>query len=130
MDFNLMLQPLRKYAVFQGRARRAEYWLFYLLVIVIAVILGAADGVTGTVSPQAGLGLLSGIFSLAILVPSLALSFRRLHDTNRSAWWLLIALIPLIGGLVLFVFTCLPGTKGPNRYGDDPKAPSLAETFA
>lgn len=125
---DLMFQPLRKYADFQGRARRAEYWLFLLFVWIVEVAIVALTGALGA-DPEVGevsgpmilgYGLL-GVFGLAILVPSLALSVRRLHDTNRSGWWLLVALIPFLGALVLIVFSLLDGTPGPNRFGEDPK---------
>lgn len=136
----LMFQPLKKYADFQGRARRKEYWLFYLFVMVVQIVLmtisGASGGMAEGQNPgglaMVGLGIL-GVFGLAIIIPGLAVSFRRLHDTNRSAWWLLIALIPLIGPVVLLIFTVLDGTPGPNRFGPDPKgrgAAATAEAFA
>ncbi|HEY9216506.1 MAG TPA: DUF805 domain-containing protein [Phenylobacterium sp.] len=122
---DLMLQPLRKYAEFQGRASRSEYWLFYLFTIIVAVVVGIIAGIVGGASGEAGPSLilsgLLGLFGLAIIVPSIALSFRRLHDTDRSAWWLLISLIPFVGGVVLLVFSVLDGTPGPNKYGPDPK---------
>jgi uncharacterized membrane protein YhaH (DUF805 family) len=126
---NLMFEPLRKYAVFTGRARRSEYWLFSLLIvgieIVFAVVSGAASG-----DPSTLVLLLYGVVLLALFVPSLAVGFRRLHDTNRSAWWLLIALLPLIGAIVLLVFNVLEGTRGPNRFGPDPKSVEDASVFA
>jgi uncharacterized membrane protein YhaH (DUF805 family) len=123
----LMLQPLRKYAEFTGRARRAEYWLYALgLYVVMGVLIGLimASSPAGADFNPIGvvLALLVVALSLGTFVPSLAVSFRRLHDIDRSAWWLLIALIPLIGPIVLLVFTLLPGTRGPNRFGSDPKA--------
>jgi len=116
------LTPLRKYADFSGRARRAEYWWFYLFVIiafVIASILDSLLGFGGSVGPY---GILSAILGLAMLVPSLAAGVRRLHDTDRSGWWLLIALIPLVGAIVLLVFYVSEGTRGDNRFGQDPKS--------
>ncbi len=103
-----------KYASFSGRARRQEYWMFILVYIIAYVLLAVIDAVVGTM-------VLALIFSLALLVPSLAVAVRRLHDTNRSGWWLLLGLIPLVG-LVLIVFLALEGTKGDNQYGPDPKA--------
>lgn len=116
------LTPLRKYADFHGRARRAEYWWFYLFVIiafVVASIVESLLGLGGSVGPY---GLVSALLGLAMLVPSLAAGVRRLHDTDRSGWWLLIALIPLIGAIVLLVFYVLEGTRGDNRFGPDPKS--------
>jgi uncharacterized membrane protein YhaH (DUF805 family) len=130
----LMFQPFRRYADFQGRARRAEYWqfaLFVLLVEGLLVVTGKAMGAPGS-SAETGATAVLGLFVLAVLVPSLAVGVRRLHDTNRSGWWLLISLIPLIGPIVIFVFTVLNGTHGSNRFGPDPKNPAglTAETFA
>jgi uncharacterized membrane protein YhaH (DUF805 family) len=84
-----------------GRARRKEYWFFVLFNIIISIVLAVIDGVTGSFSPEAGMGLLGGIYTLAVLIPGIAVSVRRLHDTERSGWWLLIALVPLIGAIVL-----------------------------
>lgn len=114
-----------RYATFTGRARRAEYWYFFLVYFLIYVGLGFVDFVVGVFSWGRGVGLLSGLFSLAMLVPSLAVAVRRLHDIDRSGWWLLIGLIPFIGGLVLFVFMCLKGTSGDNRFGPNPLAGSV-----
>jgi len=110
------LAVLKNYVGFSGRARRTEYWMFELFNIIAAVIL-LVLGVL--VHPLIFLYYLYGV---AVLLPTLAVGFRRLHDTGRSAWWLLIGLIPIVGGIVLLVFTCLPGTPGPNQYGPDPKA--------
>ncbi|CAN5140536.1 DUF805 domain-containing protein [soil metagenome] len=131
---SLMFQPLKKYAEFTGRARRSEYWLFTLFIVIVEVVYFILSGVTGNLAGAAGTGqfnpigmVLAGLyvlFILAILVPSIAVGFRRLHDTNRSAWWLLIAFIPLIGGIVLLIFNILPGTVGANRFGPDPKTTS------
>lgn len=114
------IEPLRKYATFSGRSRRKEYWLFVLLVFVVSLILSAIDAAIGT-SSSAGTGLLSGIFSLAVLIPSLAVLVRRLHDTDRSGWWALLLLLPIIGGLILLIFALLDSTPGQNRFGTNPK---------
>lgn len=133
---SLMFQPLKKYADFSGRARRSEYWLFTLFIILVEIayfilVSAIGGGTSGNMNP---IGMvLSGLyflFVLGILIPSLAVSFRRLHDTDRSAWWLLIALLPFVGGLVLLVFTVLPGTNGPNKFGPDPKGSSTGDTAA
>ncbi len=115
------LQVLKNYAVFDGRARRKEYWYFTLFNIIISFVLGFVDGILGSYSSETGFGLFSGIYSLAILIPSIAVSVRRLHDTERSGWWLLIILIPLIGAIVLLVFTVQDSQPGPNKYGENPK---------
>jgi uncharacterized membrane protein YhaH (DUF805 family) len=116
------VEVLKKYAVFDGRARRKEYWMFFLINLVITIVLIFIDSLMGTYSPQAGLGLLSGLYSLAVLIPSIAVTVRRLHDTGRSGWWILIALIPLIGGIVLLIFMVLDSEPQANRYGPNPKA--------
>lgn len=120
------------YADFRGRARRREYWMFVLINAVITVILqlpfqiqnvsAAANGETATPSGLALLSLvLSALYGLAILLPSLAVTVRRLHDTGRSGWWSLIALVPFVGGLVLLIFTVLDGQPGTNKWGPNPK---------
>jgi uncharacterized membrane protein YhaH (DUF805 family) len=118
---NWYLGVLKKYAEFNGRARRKEYWMFFLFNLLISIGLSIIDTMTGAVN-QWGLGLLSGLYGLAVLVPSIAVAVRRLHDTDRSGWWLLISLIPLIGVIVLLVFLLLDGTPGDNKYGPSPKA--------
>jgi uncharacterized membrane protein YhaH (DUF805 family) len=115
------IEALKKYAVFGGRSRRREYWYFVLFTAIINGVLSIIDGVIGTLSSSANIGLLSGIYSLAVLVPSIAVSIRRLHDTDRSGWWVLIALIPIIGAIVLIVFLIQDSTPGSNRYGPNPK---------
>ena len=126
MDF--MLQPLRKYADFSGRARRREYWLFALGLWIVEVILLALTG--GFANPE-HVNILSCVvlvlLGLGLFVPSVAVGFRRLHDTNRSAWWLLIGFLPIIGPIVLLVFLVLDGTPGDNRFGPDPKEPQQAD---
>ncbi|MBR8239027.1 DUF805 domain-containing protein [Burkholderia sp. AU42008] len=112
---------LNKYATFEGRARRAEYWYFALLTSVLSVagqIVGAAGRDAGLIT----LLLLGVIFlvSLALIIPGIAVSVRRLHDTGRSGWFLLLALIPIVGGILLLVWMCSRGTEGPNRFGADP----------
>ncbi len=98
------IEALKKYAVFSGRSRRKEYWYFALFVVVISIVLTIIDGLIGAYDRSTGAGLLSGIFSLAILIPSIAVSVRRLHDIDRTGWWVLISLVPLIGFIVLIVF--------------------------
>lgn len=117
-----------RYAQFTGRAGRREYWMFVLAYILAAI----AAMIVGRIALGASGGqLLYALVVLALFIPSLALGFRRLHDVDKSAWWLLIGLIPLIGGLVLLFFAVQPGTVGPNRYGPDPRqtAGDVAATF-
>jgi uncharacterized membrane protein YhaH (DUF805 family) len=118
---NWYLEVLKKYAEFNGRARRKEYWFFFLISTVISIILAVIDSFTGTISEEAGLGLLSGIYALAVLIPGLSVTVRRLHDTDRSGWWILIGLIPIIGGIALLIFMVLDSTPGGNQYGPNPK---------
>jgi uncharacterized membrane protein YhaH (DUF805 family) len=115
------LEVLKKYAVFSGRARRKEYWYFFLFSLIVSIVLAVIDGLTGSFSAEAGVGLLGGIYALAVLIPGLAVSVRRLHDTGHSGWWLLIALVPLIGVIVLLVCMVLEGKPGTNQYGANPK---------
>ncbi|MGW1720804.1 DUF805 domain-containing protein [Streptomyces sp. NPDC002156] len=112
---NYYVEMLKKYAVFSGRARRKEYWMAALFSIIISIVLAIIDAVIGV-------QILSGLYALAVLVPGLAITVRRLHDTGRSGWWLLIALVPLVGGITLLVFVCLDSDSGENKHGHNPKA--------
>ena len=103
------LEPLRKYARFNGRARRKEYWYFTLFTILASAILGFVGGLAGLKDT------LSSLYNLAVLVPSIAVGVRRLHDTGRTGWWLLLPIVNII-------FLAQDGEKGTNNYGDDPKA--------
>jgi uncharacterized membrane protein YhaH (DUF805 family) len=111
---------MQNYFVVDGRARRKEYWMFFLFAIIFAVVAGVADVFMGTFDAESGWGVLGAVYSLGILIPSITVGVRRLHDTDRSGWWMLIGLIPLIGGIVLLIFFCLRGTEGSNRFGPDP----------
>ncbi|AOI81142.1 MULTISPECIES: DUF805 domain-containing protein [Burkholderia] len=114
---------LNKYATFEGRARRAEYWYFALLTCVLSIVaqvVGAAGHDAGLITLL--LLVVLGLISLALIIPSIAVSVRRLHDTGRSGWFLLLALIPIVGGILLLVWMCSRGTEGPNRFGADPIA--------
>ena len=115
------LEALKKYAVFSGRSRRMEFWYFVLFNLIVYIVLSLIDALLGTYNIVQGVGLLSGIYGLAVLIPTLALWVRRLHDIDRTGWWIFINLIPLIGTIVLLVFALTPGTPGSNRYGPDPK---------
>ena len=118
---NWYLEVLKKYAMFDGRAALKEYWIFNLFSFIIIIVLSVIDLVTGTFNVNVGLGLLGGIYTLAVLLPGVAVSVRRLHDTDRSGWWILINGIPLIGVIVFIVFTAQAGTPGDNQYGSNPK---------
>jgi uncharacterized membrane protein YhaH (DUF805 family) len=115
------LKVLRQYADFEGRARRTEYWMFVLFSVIISIVLNVLDNLLGLAFMAGTAGWLSLLYSLAVLLPSLGVSVRRLHDTGRSGWWVLIALVPLVGAIVLIVFTATEGNRGPNAYGPDPK---------
>jgi uncharacterized membrane protein YhaH (DUF805 family) len=124
---NWYLEVFRKYATFDGRARRAEYWYFALFNLIFSSVLGVLDGIVRSNSSSAStVGLLGGLYSLAVLIPSIAVGVRRLHDTGRSGWWMLIGFIPLIGAIWLLVYFVEEGTAGPNQYGADPKAGQAA----
>jgi len=114
------LAALKKYADFSGRARRSEYWfftLFYLLIYIALLVLSALAGRHG----GAIVGILLLVYLLAMLIPSLSVTVRRLHDTDRSGWWVLISLVPLIGGIILLVFLAQDSHTGDNRFGLNPK---------
>jgi uncharacterized membrane protein YhaH (DUF805 family) len=112
---NWYLEVLKKYAVFSGRARRTEYWMFVLINVIVAIVLAVIDAVLGTH------GVLGGIYSLAVLIPGIAVTVRRLHDTDRTGWWVLIALVPVIGVIVLLVFLLQDSQPGANQFGPNPK---------
>jgi uncharacterized membrane protein YhaH (DUF805 family) len=116
---------LKKYIQFSGRARRKEFWMFTLFSAIISIVLSAIDNAAGLTNGT-GNGVLGSIYSLAVLLPSLAVAARRLHDTNRSALWLLLIFAIVIGWIVLLVFYIQEGNAGDNQYGPDPKA---AERF-
>jgi len=121
------LDVLKKYAVFSGRARRKEYWMFVLFNVIISIILSIIDRILGLdYANNSNSGVLSSIYSLAVLIPSIAVGVRRMHDTNRSGWWVLINLIPCIGWIWFIVLAAQEGNAGDNQYGPDPKA---AERF-
>ena len=123
------LDVLKKYAVFGGRARRKEYWLFTLFNMIIAYVLLAIDYLVGT-DYGSNMGLLYTLYILATLLPSLAVFVRRLHDTGRSGWWFFIGFVPLVGAIILIVFMVLDSQSGSNKYGENPKSVSTVPTVA
>ena len=173
-----MLMPLKRYADFSGRSRRMEFWMWqlfqvivYVIILGLAMVVGAGGLMTGDPTAMAGAGgaamLILGlylIYALAVIIPSIAVAVRRLHDTNRSGWWFLAPVVPyfiaffaagagmasgsegglaaagifslvlmlaaVVLGIVVLVFYFLEGTKGPNKYGPDPKGRDTAEVFA
>jgi uncharacterized membrane protein YhaH (DUF805 family) len=112
---NWYLEVLKKYAVFSGRARRTEYWMFFLFNLIIASVLGFVERLVG------GPGIVALLYSLAVLIPGIAVSVRRLHDTNRSGWWLFIVFVPIIGQIFLLVFMVQDSKAADNQYGPNPK---------
>lgn len=104
-----------KYLLFDGRAGRREYWMFVLFNFIASILVAIVGGMLGFYQG------LSSLYSLAVLLPSLGLTFRRLHDTDRSAWWILISLVPFVGPIVLLVFLILEGTPGENKFGPKPE---------
>jgi uncharacterized membrane protein YhaH (DUF805 family) len=146
---NWYLLPFKKYATFTGRSRRQEYWMFFLFNIIISIVLALLDQLLGLRITSGGInntGILGGIYSLATFIPSLAVAVRRLHDTNRSGWYLLLPIAPyilvilglilkgfgsiliIIGGLavlglaiLLIVWLATEGTSDENQFGPDPK---------
>ncbi|WP_066053930.1 DUF805 domain-containing protein [Robertmurraya korlensis] len=109
------LKVLKNYVGFQGRARRKEYWMFFLFNFLITILLSIIESMLGLG------GILSALYGLAVLLPSIAVSVRRLHDIGRSGWWMLLSLIPVIGLIVLLVFAVLDSQPGENKYGPNPK---------
>ena len=110
---------LSKYATFSGRARRSEYWWYVLFYAILAILASIIDSAMGTDPGRTG--IVGTILGLALLLPSIAVSVRRLHDTGRSGWWLLLALVPIVGAIVLIVWYC-QDSHGDNQYGPSPKA--------
>jgi uncharacterized membrane protein YhaH (DUF805 family) len=117
---------MKKYAVFHGRAGRAEYWYFTLIWLVLSVVLTLLDAILGTLHQPDGPGLLSGIFAFGLMLPSAAVTVRRLHDTGRGAWWMLLLFVPFAGPPALLVLLALRGTPGANRFGPGPGPAALA----
>lgn len=144
------MRPIHKYADFSGRAPRSEYWWYTLAMVVVAIVISIVESIVGLDSVFATYGPLSLLFMIALILPGLGVTVRRLHDTSRSGWWILIAMVPyaivivmagmaaasgsmgglavagmlgivaLIGAVVLLVFMVLPSTPGDNRYGPNP----------
>lgn len=112
---NWYIKCLKQYVDFNGRASRTEFWMFALFNFLISLVLAIIDVVVG-------LGFLQPIYALAVLLPALAVSVRRLHDTGRAGWWLLLILLPLIGPIILIVFWVQDSNPGDNAFGPNPKA--------
>lgn len=126
-----MLMPLKRYADFTGRSRRKEYWMFALFQLIVVlvpmfIIFSISDMTAG---PPVLLWVFLIAYLLVFLVPSIAVSIRRFHDQDKSGWFYLLSFIPYVGGIIVFVFMCLEGTSGPNRFGDDPKGRGAQDVF-
>ena len=116
---------LQRYAQFVGRASRAEYWWFFLANLIVLAVLGILSRVSTVFA------ILYVIYGLAVLIPGIAVAVRRLHDTNRSGWWLLLWFIPIVGFIIVIVFLATQGDPAPNRYGvPPPNAPPLSAAAA
>lgn len=134
-----MLMPFRRYADFSGRSQRKEYWmflLFYLIITLLCVLFMLAGGMTIADGDQSEPGLLFWlgvgvlvIFALGSIIPSIAVQVRRFHDQDKSGWLVLLGFIPYVGGLIVIIFMCIEGTRGPNRFGNDPKNPTDSDVF-
>jgi uncharacterized membrane protein YhaH (DUF805 family) len=135
-----MIMPLRRYADFQGRSRRLEYWmfvlgttLFFFLMLMLTIMIGIGTRSGSGTSPVTGVfAVLFVLTMLALFIPTLAVIVRRFHDQDKSGWMVLLWFIPYVGGIVIFVFMCMDGTRGENSYGPDPKGDNqeaLAEMF-
>ena len=112
----LYFEPWKKYATFSGRSRRSEFWIFWLGTFVISIVLQA---LTRLAAP---LMIVYIIFGLAVIIPYISVTVRRLHDIGRSGWWYFIGLIPLAGAIILLVFMCTDSQPGDNQFGANPKA--------
>ena len=126
---NWYLDAWKNYVTFTGRSRRTAYWMFVLfqiLVYIAVAILGMI--LSGGNSNSAAATGLMALVTLGLLLPSIAVTVRRLHDTNRTGWWILISFLPLIGGIWLLVLTILDGTPATNRFGPDPKGRGDSDT--
>lgn len=118
---NFFIDAIKNYATFTGRATRQQYWMFYLFYIIFYIILAILDNALGLANAELGTGVLTTIYSLGLLIPSIAILARRLHDIGRSGWWILLIFIPLIGAIVILIFTLLDSERQANEYGESIK---------
>lgn len=122
MDFMTAVRTcLSKYVDFSGRARRSEFWYFVLFTFIVGIVASILDTVLGTDYDTGSGGLISTVTSLGLLLPQLAVGARRLHDINKSGWWQLIGIIPIIGWILVIVWFATDTKSGDNRFGADPK---------
>ncbi len=128
MDFVPAIKSgFQNYVTFSGRACRSEYWFWVLFVLIVSVVATILDGILAAVI---GIGFLSLIWSLAVLLPGIAVAVRRMHDLDKSGWWVLIGLIPIVGWIIFIIWACTKGTDGSNRFGSDPLAGQAAAAAA
>ena len=132
-----MIMPLKRYAEFSGRSRRKEYWMFVLLQMLIlipvaflAILMGGPVKDPANPFGSTAMLIVLGVYFLVFFIPGLAVQVRRFHDQDKSGWFILLGFIPYVGSLILLVFMCLEGTRGPNRFGPDPKDPYAEDVFA
>jgi len=125
---NNYLAVIKKFGDWSGRARRSEYWGFFLVNLVISFVLTVIDAAFLGMKYGESIGILSTLYSLAVLLPSLGVFVRRLHDTGRSGWWWFLIFIPLVGALVILLFLVTDGQPGDNKYGPNPKEPVTVAT--
>lgn len=118
---NWFMAAFRKYSVFEGCARRKEYWYFILIYLLTLIPLSFVDFLTGTLDPLTGIGFIGGIYMLLMLCPTLAVTARRLHDTNHSGWLQALNLLPLVGFIIIIYFTVQDSQPEANQYGPNPK---------
>ena len=118
---NWFIACMKKYADFRGRARRTEYWMFVLFSAIFWVATMILDNLLGTKAKDDTVGVFYYLFTLATVLPRLAVLVRRLHDVGKSGWWVFISLIPIVGGIWLFVLTVTDSDAGDNEYGPNPK---------
>ena len=116
------LDVLKKYAVFSGRARRKEFWMFVLFNFIAVIVAGILDNILNTTYSNQSTGIISTLYSLAVLLPGLGVAIRRMHDLGKSGWWVLVSLIPIAGIIWYIVLVATEGQHGDNQYGADPKA--------
>ncbi|WP_394790072.1 DUF805 domain-containing protein [Rhodoferax sp.] len=124
------VDALKKYAVFSGRAQRSEYWYFFLFYFLLYIGAAIIDGLAGSFNRHSGMGVVTSIYAIAMLLPSLSVGVRRLHDIDRRGWWLLIAVIPVVGAIVLLVFAVKDSQPGTNRFGPNPKEAFPSDKFS
>ncbi|MDE1918540.1 MAG: DUF805 domain-containing protein [Sphingomonadales bacterium] len=130
-----MLLPYKRYVDFSGRSQRKEYWMFALFTMLVSLLIDGTLGGSWSVvmglrhTPSMTGSLLGGFFALVNFLPSLAVTVRRLHDTDRSGWWFLILLVPIVGWVIWLWLMVSDGTPGANRFGEDPKGRGLYGVF-